>query len=109
VITTIARFIARPSKKGSEQPDVGLMVFMRSNTELKANRVYEIRDVLGELSIVDVGECGVGPEGIASSHDQLRDVCWGNEVGHVLDVGRHCAFMTREELDEQAKQNRRED
>jgi len=91
----LARFITRP--KEGHQPDLGLMAFFRSNNLLKANRVYEIQEILGELVIRDVGECRLGMS-ISESHPTAQ-VCWGNDVGYILDVGDKYIFLTREETD----------
>ncbi len=65
---------------------------------LRPGRVYEIRNVMGELMIVDVGPSAVKP--LMPDYDGLSyrlECCWGNSAGHLLECHSKQVFLTEEE------------
>lgn len=101
-MTLLARFITRPAKDDSDQPDLGLIAFMRGNDLLKAGRVYEIREELGELLIVDIGENVLSG---ATPHDRFGYSSWGAGIESVLSGGPPIFLTRREHLGDNPPRN----
>jgi hypothetical protein len=100
----LARFAIRPADDGYTSGDLilGAMFRDQSSGLLNPNHVYEVREVLGVLTLVEVGESAMGmypPESTAKGKSKgLVGPGWCSEVGHLLDVscGRH--LVTCEEI-----------
>ena len=92
-MNTVARFITRPSATGSTKPDIGVIAFFRNNTTITANKVYEIREVLGELVIVEIGDAVLAGE---TPKDRYYHASWGQDVSTILDYGKS-VFLTKDE------------
>jgi len=94
---TVARILTRLQGEGD-----GLFVgaLFKGGTEFfKPNTIYEIRECLGELRIVEVGQAsGAGPDNCASTrlHDNGTQFSWASEIGHVIAQGP-TIFLTHEE------------
>ena len=93
---TVARFVTRLQGDGD-----GLFIgALMSQGVFKPNTVYEIKEILGELTIQEVGmACGAGPDNCVSSSlgDGKTMFHWGCEIGHIIAMhGRHM-FLTIEE------------
>jgi hypothetical protein len=102
---TIARFITRLQGEGD-----GLFIgslFHSGKDFLKPNTVYEIVDVLGQLTIKEVGQgTGAGHDNCVSRNLGHKDVqfSWASDIRHVLDIGKSF-LLTVDEYRELNKQN----
>ena len=93
---TVARFVTRLQGEGD-----GLFIgALMSQGVFKPNTVYEIKEILGELTIQEVGmACGAGPDNCVSSSlgDGKTMFHWACEIGHIIAMhGRHM-FLTLKE------------
>lgn len=91
----IARFATRPSGDNSDQPDLGIIMFSCKNTQIKANRVYEINDVGGVLTLKDLGECILGMS-VPDSVPGIM-VCWSSTIGSIIASTGKLLGLTRKE------------
>ncbi len=66
---------------------------------LKPGVIYEIREVLGVLTIVEVGPAAIGHD----RRDSMTGVHWCNEVGFILNVGRGEHLLTQDEWTQAAE------
>ena len=106
---TLARFAIRPADNGYTRGDLILgAMFKEQDTDLlKPNHVYEIREVLGVLTLVDVGESAMGMYPAECKTDtplkgMVSHAGWCSEVGYVLSVGGGRHLVTREECQRDA-------
>jgi hypothetical protein len=85
IVKSIARFATRhiDGKKGETDLFLGVM-FKCSTKALKPDHVYEIREILDELVIVDVGPCS-DPK------------AWNYDVNVILECHTHEIFTTKKE------------
>lgn len=91
---TVARMITRPVDDGSDAPNLGLVAFFHGQSALKANRVYEIREVLGELVVVDIGENVL----VGKTEAERKGMpCWGQDVSTILNQGGRNLYLTKAE------------
>ena len=105
---TLARFAIRPADNGYTRGDLILgAMFKEQDTDLlKPNHVYEIREILGVLTLVDMGESAMGmypPQ--AQLDSPLRGLVspgWCSEVGYVLGAGGGQHLVTRSEKERDA-------
>jgi len=102
---SLARFTIRPSDGSYTRGDLILGAMFRSQDAelLKPNHVYEIRDVLGVLTIVDLGESAMGmypAEATTTSplKGMVPHVGWCSDVGHILSVARGAHLLARTEI-----------
>lgn len=101
----LARFAIRPADDAYATGDLilGAMFRDQSSGLLKPNHVYEIREVLGVLTLVEVGESAMGmyPSN-ATTTSPLKGmvplVGWCSEIGYVLSVGQGQHLVTRDEF-----------
>ena len=95
---TIARILTRLQGEGD-----GLFIgalFKDGIGLLDPNSIYDIREVLGVLTIVKAGEAvgtNAGPSGIIRNYDDGNLFHWASEISHVIAQGSEI-FLTREEL-----------
>lgn len=101
---TIARFVTRFQGAGD-----GLFIgalFKAGEGKLKPNTIYEIRDVLGTLTIVEVGQAtGAGSDNCVS--DKMSEgkapFHWAQDIGNIIAChGKHM-FLTMKEYTELVK------
>lgn len=105
---TLARFAIRPADNGYTRGDLilGAMFSNQDTRLLKPNHVYEIREVLGVLTLVDMGESAMGmypPQ--AQLDSPLRGLVspgWCSDVGYVLGAGGGQHLVTRSEKERDA-------
>jgi hypothetical protein len=65
---TLARVVTRPSNDGGTECDLIVGTMMRGMaSRLKPNFIYEIRECLGVLSLVEVGESLISPVAVKDS------------------------------------------
>lgn len=99
----LARFTIRPAADDYSRGDLILgAMFNRQDTPLKSNRVYEIREILDTLVIVNIGESVMGMYPAESKVEDSRrglvsNIGWCSEVGNLLDVGRGVHLISRDE------------
>lgn len=100
MITTVARIVTRLQGEGD-----GLFVgalFKNGRKHFKPNTIYEIRDIMGVLTIVEVGRAtGAGPDNCISTklHDKGTQFSWCSNIGSVIDHGESI-FLTSDEYSE---------
>lgn len=87
----LARFVCRPSRSGL--PDLMLGVFLDQQNNLKSNTVYEIREVLGELVIKEIGPSAIGD----TNKNSDCGVSWMLSINDILSSKTGWA-LTKEEL-----------
>ena len=93
---TIARFTTRPSATGSTKPDLGLICCFKNNDVIKANHVYEIKEIMGELMIVDLGEGAMLGE---TPKKRYGLPSWSQDISSILDMGGGRIILTKAELE----------
>lgn len=71
----IARFTIRPN---GEKDDLILGAILHQDSGLVSGRIYEIRTIMGELTIDDIG-----PSAIKSDRDSDIGICWGNDINSI--------------------------
>lgn len=101
----LARFAIRPADDAYATGDLilGAMFRDQSSGLLKPNHVYEIREVMGVLALVEVGESVMGmyPREATTTNPHkgmVPGVGWCSEVGYVLSVAGGQHLIAREEL-----------
>lgn len=84
---TVARIITRMT---DEKDGLFLGVTLKGNSDLfEPNSVYELREIMGEISLVKVGEAHVN---------------WGMRIDCIVDENP-AAFLTKEEYERERRQN----
>lgn len=91
---TIARFITRARKDGSV--DLILGNALKSNTVLKPDRVYELREIMGEILVFDIGECIVQDPSNQNGEPPAR-LSWALNIGDLVDEGGKTLWLTKRE------------
>jgi hypothetical protein len=99
---TIARFTTRPSGTGSTKPDIGLICFFKDNDAIKANHVYEIKEIMGELRIIDLGEGAMSGE---TPEKRYGLPSWSQCIGDILMMGGGRIILTKAELEYERLKN----
>lgn len=101
---TLARFAIRPADDNYSTGDLilGALYKEQDNTLLKPNNVYEIREVLGVLTLVDMGESAMGLYPSQSKDQSFRRGLvphsgWISDVGYILGVSSGQHLVTRQE------------
>jgi hypothetical protein len=90
---TLARLVIR---KTSDK-DGGLilgMLFKNAMSKLKVNTIYELQEVLGELSIKELGPSAIGD---TRRESLLSGICWCNDITTVVDVAGPQLVLTQNE------------
>ncbi len=106
MITSVARFVTRLQGEGD-----GLFIgslLASSKGFLKPNTVYEIRDVFGTLTIVEVGQgVGAGPDNCVSNmmNEGKTPFHWGSDIGHTIECFGKIMFLTYEEYQDHCKKS----
>jgi hypothetical protein len=90
---TLARFVIRPAKGKRGDLILGLM-FKDQSPELRPDRIYEIRDILGALTIVDVGESAIKTHG----KNSVIQESWGWSVNDILNQSAGRFILTKAEV-----------
>jgi hypothetical protein len=90
----LGRFITRPANKN--QPDLILGGFMKEQDFFKPGKVYELREIMGTVQIVEVGDCVVA--NCPKQKDDIPDVpSWGNSVENILLTLGNKFLLTKKE------------
>lgn len=97
---TVARMITRLQGEGD-----GLFIgalLKEGKGVLKPNTVYEIREVMGVLQIVEIGQgCGAGDDNCASNKmaDGKTSFHWAQDIGNIIAChGKHMFLTLKEYL-----------
>ena len=105
---TVARFVTRLQGEGDGM-FIGA-VFHAGKDSFKPNTVYEIREVLGALTIVEVGQgIGAGPDNCSNQvmSDGKNPFHWAEDIGHIIACQGRLLFLTMQEyityVDDQRK------
>lgn len=80
---TVARFTVRPTKGGRGDLILGAM-FKHQGDTIKPGRIYELREILETIVLVDIGPAAISDDPKTS---YTREVSWGNDVNYILDMG----------------------
>lgn len=97
---TVARIVTR-----LQGEDDGLFLgalFKGGRAFFKPNTVYEVKDVFGTLTIVEVGRAsGAGPDNCSSERLDYSKVqfSWCSDVSHVMCLGGRQFLTEKEYLD----------
>lgn len=91
----IARIVVRDN--GPKQPP-GLFVgsLFKNQRFFKPGRVYEVEDIMGEITIRDVGPSIMG----TTPKNSLVPSNWNHAIGLILDVVGKYLFLSRAEYKE---------
>lgn len=95
----IGRFVTRPSSCGN-YPDMMVGVFVKGNS-MKANHVYELREVFGELLLHDVGESWMTP---LYNHQEGMSG-WSGDLGSLMREHGNRLILSKEELTQLKKED----
>lgn len=97
----VARFVTRPNEKGGVDLILGAAFSQQSS--LKSDTVYEIRDIFGELVIVELGESQ-----LSASYNENKYGKWGHEVGYLMTLEGNKLILTVEEYEQLEQQQGKE-
>lgn len=98
---TVARILTRLQGEGDGNED-GLFIgvlFKGGLDYFKPNTIYEIKETLGALTVVEVGRAtGAGPNNCSSRNLDYSKVQfhWSSDIGHVIGHGAGI-FLTEKE------------
>jgi hypothetical protein len=96
---TVARFVTRLQGKGD-----GLFFGSLYNAGVeyfKPNTIYEIKEVLGQLIISEIGQAtGAGPDNCSSRYlnDPRVQFSWSYDIGEVISMGKNALLTETEHL-----------
>lgn len=93
MISTIARIVTRPVDAKRKEVDLFIGVAIKGQKELKPNRVYELREVLGEIMLVDLGPSAIGLD----QSDSVLATNWSHGIGNVLGSAGNSVVLTKDE------------
>lgn len=96
---TVARFVTRLQGEG-DGLFVGSLTQQGVGT-LDPNSVYEIRDVLGQLTLVKIGEATGSNEGVIGPKRERADGIafhWAHDISDILASRGALLFLARDEL-----------
>ena len=101
---SLARFAIRPADDTYQKGDmiIGALFKEQDATLLKPNHVYEIQEIMGVLTLVDMGESAMGMYPVeaktCSPAKGWVTPGWCSEIGHLLSVGQGNHLITRDEI-----------
>ncbi len=96
-MTTIARLVTR-SAHADDHVDLILGAAMRGSDALQPNTIYEIRECLGELTLVKIGPSAIkNPGRVAPKAPHHLHLSWGNDVNWILACGNGKHLLTETE------------
>lgn len=91
-MTTIARLVTR-SARADDKVDLIIGAATKGETELTPNTIYEIRECMGELTIVRIG-----PSAIKNPGEKSPVMTnWGHSVSEILDCSNNVYLLTEGE------------
>jgi hypothetical protein len=94
---SLFRSLARLWVRGGGPKDGVILgvTFKGTRNVLKANHVYELREVMGEVILKDLGPSWLG--------NKPKDPAYGRTIGDVFDISGKYFGLTKEEYIEQRK------
>jgi hypothetical protein len=98
MFTPVARFVTR-----MQGTDDGLFIgamFNGADKYFKPNTVYEIKEVLGTLTIIEVGQgCGAGPDNCVTRvmSEGKTPFHWAEDIGNIIACQGKTLFLTLRE------------
>ena len=101
---TVGRFVTRMQGAG-DGLFVGTLLKDGVGT-FKPNTIYEIREVLGELQIAEIGQgVGAGSDNCVSNmmSEGKNPFHWGQDIGNIIDCFGKIMFLTYEEYQDHCK------
>ena len=88
---TLGRFVVRPQDGG----DLILGSMYKHQIGLLPGHIYEIREVLDELVLVDVGKAAIG----MTQKDSKITPNWGWDANKILECGGNRYLLTEKEVE----------
>lgn len=92
---TLARFVVRPTMDGRGDMILGVMFKEQIPDVLAPNRVYEIREVMGVATLVDVGPSAIGDQ---PKDSLIPGVSWWSPAGDIPELSGGQFILTRDEI-----------
>jgi hypothetical protein len=92
---TLARFVCRPTKDGRGDVILGVMFKDQNPDVLAPNRIYEIREIMGVATLVDVGEAAITDNPNTSL---LPGCTWFSPFGDIPELSAGRFILTRDEV-----------
>lgn len=77
-------------------------VTLKDHNFFKPNTVYEIRECLGEMLIVEIGQGAIAEENETVADSPVRHH-WATDIGYLIGVVGSAMFLSRRELTEHIK------
>ena len=99
IFKVVGRFVTRPNPD-SNYPDMMIGVFVKNNS-MKANYVYELREVFGELLLREVGESWMT---CLYNHSEGASG-WSGDIGSLMREHGNRLILSREELTQLKKED----
>lgn len=90
MIKKIARFVCRPGPDG--EPDLIVGVCFRGSS-LKPNRIYQIDEILGELTIADLGPSAISDR----PYNKTGRMGWKSDISSIIENWRSTIILTVKE------------
>ena len=104
-IDVIARFVTRGAgKKGGAPVDLILGAAMKGQKAFKPCRIYELRAVLGEIILVEIGPSALGPTPDTSA---IGGTSWHHDISHIMRLNGKHIYLTYGEYKEQCERGRK--
>jgi hypothetical protein len=93
----VARFLTRPSGDDlSSAPDVIIGVCAKAQSLLPAGCVFEIRDILGVPTLVNLGRASLSVD-LRDPNIIRNDVMWCNDLSYIMSCGGRSIWLTADE------------
>jgi hypothetical protein len=102
---TVARIVTRLQGEND-----GLFIgslFKDGKGILKPNTIYELKEVLGTIELVEVGQaCGGGPNNCKNDMMSSGEIMfhWGQDIGNIIGTKGPLMFLTLEEYNTMREQ-----
>jgi hypothetical protein len=90
-VKTQARFIVRPADEEGKQGDLMVGSLFKGASELKPNYIYEIVEIMGVLTLKELGE------------SSMTKNAWMREYAELMVTHKTQMTLTKREIDELAK------
>ena len=92
---TLARFVVRPAQNGKGDLILGVM-FKDQNPEVLApNRIYEVREIMGVATLVDMGEAAITDN---PQTTMLSGCSWWSPAGDIPELSGGRFILTKDEV-----------
>lgn len=94
-MSIVARFVIRPEEKGSTKGSLIVGFTFKGQTQLVANRVYQIEEFLEETIIRDIGESCIPSH---MDDNPAVGICWGADISSVIELAGKNLVLTADEF-----------